>query len=64
MPLILGPFYLISQSRGFRELPEKVATGLHYQDKQLKAVREAIYNFMPGFSDLKMSAKRQNEDGY
>ncbi len=39
------------------ENEQKVAAGLDYQDKQLKAVRQAVYNFMPGFSELKIMRK-------
>lgn len=39
------------------ENEEKLESDLNYQDKQLKAIRKAIYNFMPGFSDLKIMRK-------
>ncbi|MGJ7921915.1 AAA family ATPase [Neobacillus sp. LXY-4] len=46
-------WYLIQEDIEHREqVASKVAD---YEDKQLKAVRNAIYNFMPGFSDLKVA---------
>lgn len=39
------------------ENEEKLESDLNYQDKQLQAIRKAIYNFMPGFSDLKIMRK-------
>lgn len=39
------------------ENEEKLETNLNYEDKQLKAIRKAIYNFMPGFSDLRIMRK-------
>jgi predicted ATP-binding protein involved in virulence len=39
------------------ENEERLETDLDHQDRHLKAVRTAIYNFMPGFSNLKIMRK-------
>lgn len=35
----------------------RLSDELNYEDKMLKAVREAIYNFMPGFTEMRITRK-------
>ncbi|MDA1580530.1 AAA family ATPase [Bacillus cereus group sp. TH228LC] len=39
------------------ENEEKLDSDINYRDRQLEAVRKAVYGFMPGFSDLRIMRK-------
>lgn len=39
------------------ENEEKIDSNIKYKDKQLEAVRQAVYGFMPDFSDLRIMRK-------